>query len=100
MKMPVVLRSEAAIDLLVARDWYDQQSDGLGDLFSAQASAVFDRVGAMPELFALIARDIRACRLQRFPYVVYYRVLVDRVEVLAVLHGSRDPSAWRSLTSP
>lgn len=96
MKRPVVLRPEAAADLLAARDWYDRQQERLGDLLLAQVTVVFDQVGAMPELFALIGQDVRACRLRGFPYVVYYRLLVDRVEVLAVLHGSRDPAAWRS----
>lgn len=32
--------------------------------------------------------------LNRFPYALYYRVLVDRIRVLAVYHTARDPS-WR-----
>jgi toxin ParE1/3/4 len=96
MTLPVILRPEAAADLLAARDWYDRQKAGLGDLFTAQTSVVFDRIAAMPELYAVIGHDIRACRLRKFPYLVYYRVLADRVEVLAVLHGSRDPSTWQS----
>ncbi|HEX8201483.1 MAG TPA: type II toxin-antitoxin system RelE/ParE family toxin [Isosphaeraceae bacterium] len=53
-------------------------------------------MAAMSQLFAVTWEDVRACRLRRFPYVVYYRVLADRVEVLAVLHGSRESSTWRS----
>jgi plasmid stabilization system protein ParE len=33
--------------------------------------------------------------VKRFPYVVYYRVHPDRIEVIAVLHGSRHPRTWR-----
>ena len=40
--------------------------------------------------------DIREGALTRFPYVVYYRVLADRIRVLAVYHTSRDPSGWQS----
>ncbi len=96
MSIPVVLRPEAEQDLLSARDWYDRQRVGFGDEFSAQVSAVFDRLAAMPELYAVRWQDVQSCRLWRFPYIVYYRALSDRVEVLAVLHGSRDPSAWQS----
>ena len=70
MRLPVVLRPEAAQDLLSARDWYDRQRAGLGDAFSAQVSAVFDQVAAMPQLFAVTWEDVRVCRLRRFPYVV------------------------------
>jgi hypothetical protein len=34
--------------------------------------------------------------LNRFPYVVYYRIAGDVVEVIAVQHGSRSPRGWRS----
>jgi plasmid stabilization system protein ParE len=33
-------------------------------------------------------------RTRRFTYIVYYRALNDRVEVVAVLHGRRDASTW------
>ena len=50
----------------------------------------------MPEMFGVVWRDVRAVRVRRFQYVVYYFVLSDRVEILAVIHGARDESAWRS----
>ena len=34
--------------------------------------------------------------VRQFPFVVYYRVRDDRIEVLAVMHGGRDPSAWQA----
>ena len=49
----------------------------------------------MPEMYAAAFRGVRPAKLRRFPYVVYYRVLADRIEVLAVLHGSRDPRIWQ-----
>ena len=99
MRFPVVLRPEAQDDLISARDWYDHQAETLGDRFAAAAAAVFERLAATPHLFGVIWEDVRACRLGRFPYVVYYRVLDRQVEILAVLHGSRDPSAWQKRTS-
>ena len=96
MTLPVVLRPEAADDLHSTRDWYDRQKVGLGDKFAAQVADVFDQLASMPELFAVDWEDVRACQLRRFPYVIYFRALADRIEVLAVLHGGRDPSAWQS----
>jgi plasmid stabilization system protein ParE len=54
------------------------------------------QIGIMPELYGIVWRNVRAARLRQFTYVVYYRVHDDRVEVLAVMHGSRRASAWRS----
>lgn len=96
VRLPVILRPEAERDLISARDWYDQQRAGLGDEFTAEVSVISDRLAATPKLFTTIWQDVRACRVRRYPYVIYYRVLVDCVEILAVLHGSRDPSTWQS----
>jgi plasmid stabilization system protein ParE len=96
MSLPVVLRPEAEQDLLTAHEWYEEQRAGLGDDFTDQVAAVLERVAEMPEMFSIIWKDVRTCRPRRFPYVIYYRALADRVEVFAVLRGSRQPSAWRS----
>ena len=50
----------------------------------------------MPELYAEVWMTVRAARLRKFRHLVYYVVLADRVEVIAVMHGSRDSSAWQS----
>ena len=82
--LPLVIRPEAQADLLDAREWYNRQRAGLGNQF----------VGAVEE-YACTMKSVRRGKIRRFPYVVYYRVLDDRTEVLAVLHGSRDPRVWQ-----
>ncbi len=37
--------------------------------------------------------------VSQFPYVIYFRDLPQRIQVLAVLHTSRDPDVWRSRIS-
>lgn len=49
----------------------------------------------MPELHPVVLKGVRRTKLRGFPYLTYYRVLSDRVEVVGVLHGSRDPSVWQ-----
>lgn len=96
MSLPVILRPEAEQDVEGAAAWYDAQRIGLGQDFLDRLDDALKQIGTMPELYAPAWQDIRPCPLKRFPFVVYYRVLVDRVDVLAVLHGSRDPSVWQS----
>jgi plasmid stabilization system protein ParE len=50
----------------------------------------------MPEMYGLVWQDVRAARLRKFRHMVYCVAFADRVEVLAVMHGSRDASAWKS----
>ena len=50
----------------------------------------------MPEIHGIVWRNVRAARLRRFTYVVYYCVHADRLEVLAVVQGNRDAAVWQS----
>jgi plasmid stabilization system protein ParE len=95
MSVPIVFRPEAEQDVVAGRDWYEEQLPGLGSQFVVRLSAALDQIASMPGMYALIWEDVRSCRLRGFSYLIYYRVLSDRVEVLAVLHGSRHPSAWQ-----
>ena len=64
--------------------------------FLTHLREVLERIEWMPEMFGAIWQDVRAVKLRKFRYIVYFVVLTDHVEVLAVMHGSRDESAWRS----
>jgi plasmid stabilization system protein ParE len=45
-----------------------------------------------PLQFAVVREGIRRVVANRFPYSVYFRAEQHRIVVLAVFHGSRDPS--------
>jgi toxin ParE1/3/4 len=95
MTLPVVLRPEASRDAEEARDYLEGQRAGLGQAFLNRLNAVLARIAALPELYGVVWQNVRAARVRQFTYVVYYRVHMDRVEVLAVMHGSRDASTWQ-----
>lgn len=62
----------------------------------ARLGEVLVRLEANHHLYGIVWRDVRAARLKRFKYVVYFVVLPpDQVEVLAVLHGHRSVVVWR-----
>lgn len=95
MSLPIVLRPEAETDLVEARGWYDQQRAGLGEAFADAVGEFFTRIEAAPEIYPAVLSNVRRGKLRRFPYVVFYRALADRIEVVAVLHGSRHPHIWK-----
>ena len=95
MSLPVIIRPDAQVDLLNARDWYDRQRPGLGDVFEEAVEAFLDLIKVLPQLYAVTLRDVRQGKVKKFPYVVYYRVLANHIEVIAVLHGGRNPQAWQ-----
>jgi plasmid stabilization system protein ParE len=96
VSLPVILRHEAEVDVQEARDQLEAVRVGLGNQVLARVREVLARIEKMPELHGKVWQDVRAARLKQFRYMVYFIVLADRVEVLAVLHGARDPSSWKS----
>ena len=91
----VTLRPKAEIDLQQARDWYDRQRSGLGDEFLDAFKDLCRQIATNPEMFAVVSPGVRRVKLRTFPYVVYYRVVSTRIEVVGILHGSRDPRIWK-----
>jgi plasmid stabilization system protein ParE len=52
-----------------------------------------------PEQWPIFESPVSFLRLRRFPYVIYFERVSDvsdeRIQVLAVAHGSRCPGYWR-----
>ena len=95
MNLAAVVRPEAVGDVVEARRWYEEQEQGLGDAFAASVEETVNRMKSMPRMYPAAHREVRRGKLRKFPYLIYYRVQPNKLEVLAVLHGSRDPRLWR-----
>jgi toxin ParE1/3/4 len=96
MSLPVILRPTTDADIQGSHDDLEPIRVGLGGQFVTRVREALEQIEATPELYAIVYQDVRAARLRQFRHVAYYVVFADRVEVLAVMHGSRDPSAWQS----
>lgn len=95
MALAIVFRPEAENDVLQTRRWYEQQMAGLGDAFADSLAQIVSRIEMMPEIYPIARHSVRRGKLRRFPYLIYYRIQTARIEVIAVLHGSRHPNVWR-----
>ncbi len=93
---PVIFTLEAELDALEAFRWYETQGAGLGFVFRAELDDAVRRIGEAPSSFAVRYRESRCLVLNRFPYGVYYRVYPDLVAIVAVVHGKRHPTTWRT----
>jgi plasmid stabilization system protein ParE len=96
MSLPVILRPKAEADIQTIHDELQQLQSGLGGRFVERVRQVLERLELMPELYGRVWQDVRAARLRKFRHVLYYVAFPDRVEVLAVIHGSQDAKAWQS----
>lgn len=86
--------SEAELEVQECADRYEAAVPGLGKRFLDEVERVVDLLIESPELGALIEGEIRHFVLRRFPHSVIYAVAGDRLYILAVAHGSREPGYW------
>jgi plasmid stabilization system protein ParE len=84
----------ARLDVIEARDWYEQRSAGLGDALILEIDHQVDRIADNPMAFPVMLADMRRARLRRFPYALFFRVVEADCFVFACFHASRDPTRW------
>jgi plasmid stabilization system protein ParE len=93
--LPVVFTPAARLEVTRAVIWYDRRQAGLGDGLLYEIDAVVSRIMANPVQFPLVGNNIRRAALKRFPYGLFFRVLPNKIQVLALFHTSRDPEKLR-----
>ena len=76
-------------DVVVAADWYDKRSPGLGDSFTTHVRLTVDSVHDAPNRHSLSPLGVRYYRVDRFPYYVLFDVSGLEILMLGVLHTSR-----------
>jgi plasmid stabilization system protein ParE len=94
----VFVRPAAAGDIEDAFLWYEEQRPGLGEEFLEELNITIASIVENPGNYPVMKRETRRVLLRRFPYGVYYRVLEDRVLVVACYHARRDPRGWQKRT--
>lgn len=99
MKRILYLREEAEQDLEDARQWYEKRSPGLGAEFIDAVRLQMQKIVDFPENFSICHLTVRRVTMSKYPYVLYYRVLEDLIEVLAVVHARQSTRIWRQRIS-
>jgi hypothetical protein len=82
-----------------AIQWYGAQAPGLGDVFLIEVLSVADRIVRFPQAWHPLGKDVRRCRVSRFPYGLIYTIDNGDILVLAVAHLHRRPDYWRDRLS-
>ena len=76
---------------------YEAARGGLGEEFLDEVERATSLIADHPEGCPDVHRGVRRALLHRFPYSLYYRLVLgaELVEVRAVVHQRRHPRTWR-----
>lgn len=89
------ITKEAKLDIEEAWLWYEEIRTGLGEDFLLSLEATLNQLKRQPLLYEIKYKEVRVCLLKRFPYKVIYFLDNDKIIVLAVFHGHRNPETWK-----
>lgn len=96
MSLPVTFHRAASAEFIDASAWYETKRVGLAIEFMAEIDRCVSLASKTPHQFAIVREDIRRVVANHFPYSVYFRTEKNRIVVLAVFHGSRNPIIWQA----
>jgi toxin ParE1/3/4 len=91
---PVVFRPAAVEDFAQAIKFYERERAGLGDRFARAVEAlslsISDRPNSGSPRYGHLISNLRARRVETFPYIIFYIEHDLVIDVIRVLHSKRD----------
>jgi plasmid stabilization system protein ParE len=94
MTYKITIIPEAKSEFRKAKQWYENQSPGLGEKFSEEAKKAIRTLSNPQVDHKLVFTTNRRMLLSKFPYTIYYKRDEKNfiVKVMAILHNkqSRD----------
>lgn len=92
----VEFHPEAAAEAQAAFAWYRERSAAVAAAFLDELDRAVERVSERPDRWPATGPGLRRFHLRRFPFAIVYRIIEERVQVVAVVHGRRRPGYWRA----
>lgn len=89
----LVLAEDEFVDTIF---YYNMQSEGLGYEFASEVKRTIERIIQYPKAWSKLSKRTRRCRTKRFPYGIIYQIREEYLLIVAVMHMSREPQAWKS----
>ena len=95
MTLPVRLTPAAKKDLALAERWYFSEAPYVLGSFEEEIDRALGRISDRPELYSIVEARVRRAPVRKFPFSVFYRVLPQWIEVIAVVHQARNARTWQ-----
>ncbi|MGE5108160.1 MAG: hypothetical protein ACM3H8_11490, partial [Sphingobacteriales bacterium] len=74
MTFSIKLTEEALNDITGIVQWYDSQKHKLGNIFIEQINLAFISIERNPFSFTKFYKQVRKAALQKFPYIILFKI--------------------------
>jgi plasmid stabilization system protein ParE len=93
MAYKIVITEQAKEDTQTAYDYYEEQRQDLGEEFLEELVKKYDDLTEHPQHYGYIDNQdiIRDVKIDRFPYVIVFEIMEQRVIVYAIHNTYRHP---------
>jgi hypothetical protein len=86
-----IIMTDPAYDDLDEAIYYESQSQDLGSRFYQDVLLQFEKLKVKPQYYKFYVEDFRRILLEKFPYLVIYKVIEEQVIIYAIVFSGRDP---------
>lgn len=86
----------AELEMIDAALYYEAQRPGLGLDFADEVAAGIATILEAPQRWTEVEPGLRRYQIRRFPYGLFYRLIGNEVEIVAVADLRRRPGYWRN----
>jgi plasmid stabilization system protein ParE len=81
----------AQTELEDARIYYNLQQDELGERFKEHIKQSVDSIVEFPTLYPKVTDELHKVVVHKFPYSIFYVLLVERIIIVSIAHQHRKP---------
>jgi toxin ParE1/3/4 len=87
------LREEAAEEFSEAFVWYEEQREGLGNMFKAAINEQLIQICNNPYHYKASYKSFHEALIDKFPFLIVYAIEkeLEQIIVVAIFHTSRNP---------
>ncbi len=93
--MKVFIHELAKNEFDEAIEWYELQSQGLGERFKNSVIQQIEKVKKNPTWFVHEQDNIYKAYIPKFPYKIIFSIEKDNINIWAIAHLHRKPQYWQ-----
>ena len=91
MNFELLIQDEAWLDIQKACEWYDEQKAGLGIELLDEIEQCYRNILENPERYPYINQIFRRIRTERFPYLIVYKIVDEKIIIMRIRHIKQKP---------